>query len=290
MRASAMIAFDPSRSDTGKHEGGGARRAGKGARGDHARSGRARAQAVPEPGEPGRKAEGQAGLHHGRRRRSGAPDRGPARRTFSQDAVLGEEGGAKGSGDAVWIIDPIDGTANFAHRIPHFSISIGFLSGGRPQLGAIGAPMYGEIFRARLGRGAYCNDRRMKVAGTSDINRAIVELGWSVRRPAHAYALLLERVLATGATFMRAGSGALGLAYVADGRTHGYCELHINAWDVAAGLLLVGEAGGWTNDFWAGEALAKGNPVLACTPGLREALVAVTGVGQANEKLRRRIS
>src|SRR5262245_9439599 len=213
---------------------------------------------------------------------------------FPDDAMLGEEGGAQGGGkalgDAIWIIDPIDGTANFAHRIPHFSISIGFLSGGRPQLGAIGAPMYGEIFRARRGRGAYCNDRRMKVAGTSDINRAIVELGWSVRRPAHAYALLLERVLATGATFMRAGSGALGLAYVADGRTHGYCELHINAWDVAAGLLLVEEAGGWTNDFWAGEALAKGNPVLACTPGLREALVAVTGVGQANEKLRRRIS
>ena len=89
---------------------------------------------------------------------------------------------------------------------------------------------------------------------------------------------------------MRAGSGALGLAYVADGRTHGYCELHINAWDVAAGLLLVQEAGGWTNDFFAGEALEKGNPVLACTPGLREALVAITGVGQATEKLERRLT
>lgn len=213
---------------------------------------------------------------------------------FPGDAFLGEEGGASvsnvGKSDAIWIIDPIDGTANFAHRIPHFSISIGFLSAGRPQLGAIGAPMYGEVYRARRGRGAYCNDRRMKVAGTSDINRAIVELGWSVRRPARAYAALLERVLATGATFMRAGSGALGLAYVADGRTHGYCELHINAWDVAAGLLLVEEAGGWINDFWAGDALAQGNPVLACTPGLREALVAATGVGQANEKLERRIS
>src|SRR5574341_1468064 len=209
---------------------------------------------------------------------------------FPDDAFLGEEGGAQGKSDAIWIVDPIDGTANFAHRIPHFSISIGFLAGGAPQLGAIAAPMYGEVYRARRGRGAYCNDRPMKVAAPADINRAIIELGWSVRRPAHAYALLLERVLATGATFMRAGSGALGLAYVADGRTHGYCELHINAWDVAAGLLIVQEAGGWTNDFWAGEALAKGNPVLACTPGLREALVATTGVGQANEKLERRIS
>ena len=209
---------------------------------------------------------------------------------FPKDAVLGEEGGAQGTGDAVWIIDPIDGTANFAHRIPHFSISIGFLSGGAPQLGAIAAPMYGEVYRARRGRGAFCNDHPMKVCEPADINRAIIELGWSVRRPARAYAALLERVLASGATFLRAGSGALGLAYVADGRTHGYCELHINAWDVAAGLLLVQEAGGWTNDFFDGEALAKGNPVLACAPGLREALVAITGVGQANEKLERRIS
>jgi myo-inositol-1(or 4)-monophosphatase len=209
---------------------------------------------------------------------------------FPKDAVLGEEGGAQGRGDALWIIDPIDGTANFAHRIPHFSISIGFLSGGQPQLGAIAAPMYGEVFRARRGRGAFCNERRMSVAATTDINRAIIELGWSVRRPARAYAALLERVLGAGATFLRAGSGALGLAYVADGRTHGYCELHINAWDVAAGVLLVQEAGGWTNDFFAGDALENGNPVLACAPGLREALVSITGVGQATEKLERRIS
>jgi myo-inositol-1(or 4)-monophosphatase len=209
---------------------------------------------------------------------------------FPSDAVLGEEGGAQGEGDAVWIIDPIDGTANFAHRIPHFSISIGFLSGGQPQLGTIAAPMYDEIYRARRGRGAFCNERRMKVSEPADMSRAIIELGWSVRRPARAYTSLLERVLASGATFLRAGSGALGLAYVADGRTHGYCELHINAWDVAAGLLIVQEAGGWTNDFFAGDALADGNPVLACAPGLRDTLIAVTGVGQTNEKLERRIS
>lgn len=213
---------------------------------------------------------------------------------FPQDAVLGEEGGASvdlsRKSDAVWIIDPIDGTANFAHRIPHFCISIGFLSGGDAKLGTIAAPMYGEVFRARRGRGAYCNERRMKVAEPADMNRAIIELGWSVRRPARAYTALLERVLASGATFLRAGSGALGLAYVADGRTHGYCELHINAWDVAAGLLIVQEAGGWTNDFFAGEALKDGNPVLACAPGLRDTLISVTGVGQTHEKLERRIS
>jgi myo-inositol-1(or 4)-monophosphatase len=212
---------------------------------------------------------------------------------FPQDAFLGEEGGrsggAAGNGDAVWVIDPIDGTANFAHRIPHFCVSIAFLSAGELALGAISAPMYGELYRARLGRGAFLNDRAMRVANT-DIKQAVVELGWSSRRPTRAYTSLVERVLATGATFLRAGSGALGLAYVADGRTHGYCELHINSWDTLAGLLMVREAGGWTNDFLAGNGLTRGNAVLACAPGLKDALVAATGVGQANEKLERRIS
>jgi myo-inositol-1(or 4)-monophosphatase len=209
--------------------------------------------------------------------------------SFPHDAFLAEEGGASGSGEAVWIIDPIDGTANFAHGIPHFCVSIALLSGAELALGAIAAPMYHELYLARRGRGAFRNGKPMRVSAVSDMRQAIVELGWSARRPARAYAALLERVLASGATFMRAGSGALGLAYVADGRTQGYCELHINSWDAAAGLLLVTEAGGWCNDFLAGEGLSRGNPVLACAPGLTEALVAVTGVGQVNEKLERRM-
>ncbi|HEV3008057.1 MAG TPA: inositol monophosphatase family protein [Burkholderiales bacterium] len=208
---------------------------------------------------------------------------------FPGDAFLGEEGGASGKGDALWVIDPIDGTANFANRIPHFCVSIAFMSAGELALGAIAAPMYRELYRARLGRGAFLNDRAMRVADTN-IKQAVVELGWSSRRPTRAYTSLVERVLATGATFLRAGSGALGLAYVADGRTHGYCELHINSWDTLAGLLLVREAGGWTNDFLASDGLTRGNAVLACAPGLKDALVAATGVGQANEKLERRMS
>jgi myo-inositol-1(or 4)-monophosphatase len=213
---------------------------------------------------------------------------------FPRDAFLGEEGGASGhvtgTGEAVWVIDPIDGTANFAHRIPHFCVSIAFVSAGKLLLGAIAAPMYGELYRARLGRGAFLNELAMRVSDITDLRQAIIELGWSARRPVRAYTGLVERVLDAGAIFMRAGSGALGLAYVAAGRTHGYCELHINSWDTLAGLLLVHEAGGWTNDYLAGEALQRGNAVLACAPGLREALVAATGVGQATEKLERRIS
>jgi myo-inositol-1(or 4)-monophosphatase len=212
---------------------------------------------------------------------------------FPQDSFLGEEGGASGpefgEGDAIWVIDPIDGTANFANRMPHFCVSIAFMAGGELLLGAIVAPMYGELYRARAGKGAFLNDRRMRVSD-ADIKRAIIELGWSSRRSTRAYTAMVESVLATGATFQRAGSGALGLAYVADGRTHGYCELHINSWDTLAGLLLVREAGGWTNDFLAGNGLEQGNAVLACAPGLKDALVAATGVGQANEKLERRMS
>jgi len=209
---------------------------------------------------------------------------------FPRDAFLGEEGGPEGEGSAVWVIDPIDGTANFAHRIPHFCVSIALVAERRLLLGAIAAPMYGELYRARAGCGAFLNDAPMRVAQTSDMKRAIVELGWSARRTVRAYTGLVERVLDAGAIFMRAGSGALGLAYVAAGRTHGYCELHINSWDTLAGLLMVREAGGWTNDFLAGEAMERGNAVLACAPGLQEALVAATGVGQANEKLERRTS
>ena len=209
---------------------------------------------------------------------------------FPGDAFLGEEGGAEGTGDAVWVIDPIDGTANFAHRMPHFCVSIALVSAGELALGAIAAPMYGELYRARLGHGAFLNEKKMKVADLADMRQAIVELGWSARRTVRTYTALVERVLDAGAIFMRAGSGALGLAYVAAGRTHGYCELHINSWDTLAGLLMVREAGGWTNDFLSGDSLERGNAVLACAPGLKDALVAVTGVGQASEKLQRRIS
>jgi myo-inositol-1(or 4)-monophosphatase len=209
---------------------------------------------------------------------------------FPGDAFLGEEGGAEGQSEALWVIDPIDGTANFAHGIPHFCVSIAFMAGTELALGAIAAPMYGELYRARLGRGALLNDRPMRVSD-ADIQQAVVELGWSSRRSVRSYTAMVESVLATGATFMRAGSGALGLAYVAAGRTHGYCELHINSWDTLAGLLMVREAGGWTNDFLARDGLRRGNAVLACAPGLKEALVDATGVGQeANERLERRSS
>lgn len=197
---------------------------------------------------------------------------------FPEDTVFGEEGGGEFS-PQVWVIDPIDGTANFARGIPHFCASIAFVREGQIAVGTMCNPMTNELFAARLGGGASLNGRSMKVSSTPDMRSATIELGWSMRRPMEDYVAMLSRVVKTGAGIRRSGSGALGLAYVADGRTDAYAELHINSWDCLAGILMVNEAGGWTNNFLAGDGLVKGNPVLGCTPGLREAVVAATGVG-----------
>jgi myo-inositol-1(or 4)-monophosphatase len=198
---------------------------------------------------------------------------------FPGDTCFGEEGGGAFS-DSVWVIDPIDGTANFARRIGHFCVSIAFLRDGLPVLGAIAKPMTGELFTARRGAGAWANERPMKVSTTADIRHAVVELGWSTRLPNADYTGMVQRVLDAGASFRRAGSGALGLVDVADGRSDGYCELHINSWDALAGILMVHEAGGWTNDFLADDGLRRGNPLLAAAPGVKNALAQLTGISR----------
>ena len=198
---------------------------------------------------------------------------------FPGDTVFGEEGGGRLSSQ-LWLVDPIDGTANFARGIPHFCVSIAFLREGRAALGAICNPMLNELYAARRGGGATLSGAPMRVSATADLRRATVELGWSTRRPLADYVAMVGRVTATGAGFQRAGSGALGIAYVAAGRLDGYAEIHINAWDAAAALLMVEEAGGRINDFFGNASVAKGNAVLAATPALFESLAAATGIGR----------
>jgi myo-inositol-1(or 4)-monophosphatase len=196
---------------------------------------------------------------------------------FPSDAVIGEEGGGESS-DAVWIIDPIDGTSNFARGDRNWCISIGFLRNGVPEIGIIAAPALGETYLGRRGQGATMNGEPIKVSGGADITRAYVELGWSTRIPAQRYISMIERGYAAGASIKRSGSGALGLCHVANGRTDAYAELHINAWDVAAGVVIASEAGAALNDFFTGDAIAKGNPILCCTPALVGELKAITGI------------
>src|SRR4029453_5924779 len=197
--------------------------------------------------------------------------------SYPDDAIIGEEEGGRG-GDRVWLIDPIDGTANYARGIPHYCVSIGYLERGVPTVAAIHDPSHDWLYTARRGDGAALDGKRLAVSPCDDLGAATVECGWSTRRSTADYLALLPRGVGAGCALPRAGSGALGLVDVAVGRSEAYCELHINAWDCAAGILLVREAGGYTNDFFAGDGLTNGNPVIGTNRALCAKLPDVIGI------------
>lgn len=188
---------------------------------------------------------------------------------FPTHAVLGEEEGGAVEAADLWIVDPIDGTANFARHIPHCCISLAYLHEGRPAVAAIYDPIHDELFFAERGQGARCNDQPMKVSTVDNLNEASVEIGWSLRAP-EKYLASVQAAIEAGCVVRRTGSGALGMAYVAAGRVEAYLNAHTNSWDCAASLLLVTEAGGRVSDFWTPGAIAKGNPVLATNALLGE--------------------
>ncbi|HVL71793.1 MAG TPA: inositol monophosphatase family protein [Beijerinckiaceae bacterium] len=196
---------------------------------------------------------------------------------FPDDAFFGEEGGGELT-DRVWIVDPIDGTANFLRGNPEFCVSIGFVREGRTEVGVIYAPMQDELYAAARGHGATLDGEPMRVSGLTDIRQSTIEAGWSTRLPLPRYVEMVRRLTEVGAGFRRGGSGAIALANVAAGRLDAYCELHMNAWDGVAGLLLIEEAGGYVSDFLGGNGLREGNPILGCTPALTKVLREVMGV------------
>jgi myo-inositol-1(or 4)-monophosphatase len=198
---------------------------------------------------------------------------------FPNDSFFGEEGGGEFGRD-VWVVDPIDGTSNFARGVPHWCISIAFVRDGRTEIGVLYQPVADEMYAARRGVGATLNRCPIKVSGLADIKQAAIEVGWSSRRDLKPYLACVEHLYRAGAEVRRHGSGALGLAYTADGRFEGYCELHMNSWDALAGLLLVDEAGGWTAPFLepGGSGLREGNLVLGCTPALKEIVAEAMGL------------
>jgi myo-inositol-1(or 4)-monophosphatase len=187
------------------------------------------------------------------------------------DTMIGEEDGGEAS-DSVWVVDPIDGTANFIHGSPRWCISLAFLQAGRIELGVIYQPREERLFWGRRGHGAFLNGNRLRVSHLAHGAAPVVEVGWSERRSITAYCALLEQLTRSSFEFRRHGSGALGLADVAAGLNDAYAELHINAWDALAGLLLVQEAGGVANDFLAGNGLVQGNVLIAATPEIGQAL------------------
>jgi myo-inositol-1(or 4)-monophosphatase len=187
-------------------------------------------------------------------------------RSFPTDSFLGEEGGLRKNGPMLWIIDPIDGTANFLRGIPHWCVSLGLVFENRVVLGFLYDPIANEMFSARKGQGAFVNGAPIKVSGEADLRQSRIGLGFSYRRAVGPHADDIRALLDSGCEYSRLGSGALGLAYTAAGRLDGYFERHINIWDVAAGLVIVEEAGGCTNDFLTANVAATGNEILATTP------------------------
>ncbi|HXU50770.1 MAG TPA: inositol monophosphatase [Casimicrobiaceae bacterium] len=197
-------------------------------------------------------------------------------KAFPGDVVLGEEGGYSAAYDGsapLWVIDPIDGTANFARGLPLWCISIGIVHRGRAMAGVIYNAVTDEMHAGSVDMPATCNDRPIRVSRVDDPHHARVNLGFSYRRDPAIHVAGIARLLAAGCEYSRLGSGALGMAYVADGRFEGYFEPHINAWDVAAGIAIVEAAGGTCNDFFAGDALDRGNAILAAAPGVHDFLV-----------------
>jgi myo-inositol-1(or 4)-monophosphatase len=194
---------------------------------------------------------------------------GALKRLFPQDGFLGEERGVQNAGaQAIWIIDPIDGTDNFLRGIPLWCVSLGLCAGGAFVAGVIYNPITDELYAARQGKGATLNGRKIEVSKVKTLTDARLAVGFSYRRPPAFHTEAVGALLDANCEYSRLGSGALGLAFTADGRLDGYWEAHINVWDVAAGLCIVKEAGGWINDFLGEDGMQKGNAVLASTPQL----------------------
>ncbi|MEK1933939.1 MAG: inositol monophosphatase family protein, partial [Pararhizobium sp.] len=185
----------------------------------------------------------------------------------------------EGHSGYTWVVDPIDGTSPFVNGMPNWCVSIAVLHDGEPVIGVICAPCHDELYSSAAGQGATLNGKRLTLDPTRTIRNAVTGIGANNYVPPAFVASMVERLLEAGGNFVRNGSGALMLAYVAAGRLVGYYEPYMHAWDCMAGYCLVREAGGFYLPFPVeGEGLTKGAPVLAAAPGAVHDLTAIAGV------------
>lgn len=196
------------------------------------------------------------------------------REHFPGDAIVAEEtaaGASRGAG-RTWVIDPLDGTANFVHGHPFACVSIALVDAAGPAVGVVHAPFLSEVYHAARGAGAYLGDRRLQVSGVTEPEAGLYATGFPFKEgkgDPERYFRLVAEVVARSHGVRRAGSAALDCAYVAAGRLEGYFETGVSPWDVAAGLALVVEAGGrigsWPGDaesaVWSGRVLASNGHV-----------------------------
>jgi myo-inositol-1(or 4)-monophosphatase len=193
---------------------------------------------------------------------------------YPDDGVLGEEYGLEtGTSGFTWVVDPIDGTSPFVNGMPNWCVSIALLHDGVPVIGVISAPCHDELYAAAFGMGATLNGKKLSLDPSRTIRNAVTGIGANNHVTPAFVGRMVETLLEAGGNFIRNGSGALMLAYVAAGRLVGYYEPYMHAWDCMAGYCLVKEAGGWHHPFPAdGERLTKGAPVLATAPGATDDL------------------
>jgi myo-inositol-1(or 4)-monophosphatase len=193
--------------------------------------------------------------------------------------LLLEESGAIAGTDTSnrWIVDPLDGTTNFLHGIPHFAISIALERDNEPFAGVIYAPVVDELFVAEKGGGAFLNGRRLRVSGRTAVEEALWATGIPFKGlPDHgAFLNQLRTAMAISAGVRRFGSAALDLAWVAAGRYDGFWENGLKPWDVAAGIVIVREAGGFVTDLQGGRGMLAGKGILAANPALHAPLAAL---------------
>ena len=188
---------------------------------------------------------------------------------YPDHAILAEESGAQGDSDTVWIIDPLDGTTNYLHAFPVFAVSIGVQIKGRMEHGVIYDPLRQELFTASRGQGAHLEGRRIRVSGQIQLERSLIGTGFPFRqadKDISPYLEMLGKVVRNTSGVRRPGAAALDLAYVAAGRLDAFWETGLAPWDLAAGSLIIREAGGIVSGLNGSENFLDTGHVLTGTP------------------------
>jgi len=197
------------------------------------------------------------------------------RKHYPEHAILAEESGQDGDGDICWIIDPLDGTTNYLHGFPVFSVSIGVRVNGRIEHAVVYDPVRQELFTASRGDGAQLDGRRIRVSRQTQLEHALIGTGFPYKlidQEMTPYLRMLENVLRNTAGVRRPGSAALDLCYVAAGRLDGFWETGLKSWDLAAGSLIIREAGGIVSGLDGSEDFLESGHVLAGSPKIYAAL------------------
>ncbi|MGQ0430394.1 MAG: inositol monophosphatase family protein [Gammaproteobacteria bacterium] len=197
------------------------------------------------------------------------------RKVYPGHGILAEESGRHEGDDYTWIIDPLDGTTNFLHGLPHFAVSVACRHRDRVEAGVVFDPVRNELFTAARGGGAQLDGRRLRVSRHQGLDGALIGTGFPYRenkRWMRAYLGMLERVMDRAAGVRRPGAASLDLAYVAAARLDGFWEIGLAPWDTAAGNLMITEAGGLIGTF-TGSAYQDGGNLVAGNPRVYAALV-----------------